>query len=126
MKSASALPAIALLVEEFVLKRTVIHTSLLSVLIIAFGFATMTLSLAGCSPDDKVDAGQVVAEAVELEPAAVDAAATEEATSTPVVLIPTVEPLEPDSCTDCHTDKDLLIDTAEPEREVISENEGEG
>ena len=108
------------------MKRTVIHNSLLSVLIIIFGFATVTLSLAGCSPDDSGDAGQPVAEAVKFEPAAVDAAATEEATSTPIALIPTAEPLEPDTCTDCHTDKDLLIDTADPEEEVISENEGKG
>jgi hypothetical protein len=126
MRGSGPLYAITLLVEETVLKRTVIHTSLLSVLIIVFGFATVTLSLAGCSPDGTVDAGQPVAEAVELEPAAVDAAPTEEATGTPIALVPTVEPLEPDTCTDCHTDKDLLIDTADPEEEVISENEGEG
>lgn len=72
-----------------------------------------------------------VPDAVEqvLEPTAVIATATIEATveSTP-------EPEEaallveagPDTCTDCHTDKDLLIDTADPEEEVISENEGEG
>jgi hypothetical protein len=113
-------------VEEIALKRTVIRTSLLSVLIIVFGFATVTLSLAGCSPDDTADAGQPAAEVVVLEPAAIDAAPTEEATSTPVALVPTAEPLEPDTCTDCHTDKDLLIDTADPEEEVISENEGEG
>jgi PBP1b-binding outer membrane lipoprotein LpoB len=29
-------------------------------------------------------------------------------------------------CVDCHTDQQALIDTAKPEEEVISENEGAG
>jgi hypothetical protein len=29
-------------------------------------------------------------------------------------------------CVECHGDKDMLIDTAKPEQEVISENEGAG
>jgi hypothetical protein len=36
----------------------------------------------------------------------------------------TVEPV--DECLACHIDKDLLIETAEPEEEVIDEDEGEG
>ena len=31
-----------------------------------------------------------------------------------------------DYCVECHSDKDQLINTAAPEEEVISENEGEG
>ena len=31
-----------------------------------------------------------------------------------------------DNCVACHTDKDALIDTAKPQEEVVSENEGEG
>jgi PBP1b-binding outer membrane lipoprotein LpoB len=31
-----------------------------------------------------------------------------------------------DYCTDCHTNKQKLIDTAKPEEEVINENQGEG
>ncbi|MBN2501656.1 MAG: hypothetical protein JXB38_12815 [Anaerolineales bacterium] len=31
-----------------------------------------------------------------------------------------------DYCVECHADKDKLIDTAAPEEEAISENEGEG
>ena len=31
-----------------------------------------------------------------------------------------------DYCTDCHTDKQKLIDTAKPEEEVVNENKGEG
>lgn len=41
-------------------------------------------------------------------------------------LTPTEEPAPVDNCLDCHTNKDLLIQTADPEEEVISENEGEG
>ncbi len=108
------------------MKQTGLRTSLLSALIIVFAITAVTFLLAGCSPDDTVDEGQLVAEAVELEPAAVDAAPTEEATSAPVAPAPTVELPEPDSCSDCHTDKDLLIQVADPEEEVISENEGEG
>jgi len=31
-----------------------------------------------------------------------------------------------DECLNCHIDKQRLIDTAKPEEEVVSENEGEG
>jgi hypothetical protein len=31
-----------------------------------------------------------------------------------------------DYCLECHTDQQMLIDTAKPEEEVASENEGEG
>ena len=33
---------------------------------------------------------------------------------------------EVDQCVSCHSDKQMLIDTAKPEEEVISENEGAG
>lgn len=33
---------------------------------------------------------------------------------------------EVDYCLECHTDKQMLIDTAKPEEEVIAENSGEG
>jgi len=36
------------------------------------------------------------------------------------------EELAPDECLNCHIDKELLIQTANPEEVVISENEGEG
>ena len=39
--------------------------------------------------------------------------------------VPMEEP-QANYCVECHTDKDMLIDTARPEEEVISENEGAG
>lgn len=36
------------------------------------------------------------------------------------------EIVEPDHCVDCHTDKELLIETAKPEEVVVSESEGAG
>lgn len=39
---------------------------------------------------------------------------------------PTAESESVDECLRCHTDKEMLIRTASPEEEVISENEGEG
>jgi len=73
----------------------------------------------GSAPDT------AVAGAPLLEPTAAGATATREATPEPK---PTamIAAAGPDTCTDCHTDKDLLIDTADPVEEVVSENEGEG
>ncbi len=36
------------------------------------------------------------------------------------------EPVELSACLECHSDKQMLIDTAKPEEEKISENEGAG
>ncbi len=44
-------------------------------------------------------------------------------TSTPAVI---TETMAVDYCLDCHINKEMLIDTADPVEEVISENEGEG
>ncbi len=33
---------------------------------------------------------------------------------------------EANDCLDCHSDKERLIETAKPEEEVVSENEGTG
>lgn len=51
--------------------------------------------------------------------------ATEVAVVEPTVEMPTEVP-ETDKCVECHTDKDQLIDTADPVVEVESENEGAG
>jgi len=62
-------------------------------------------------------------EVVEPEPTAVEeqeeAEATEEVAEEPVVE-------EIDHCLECHTDKETLIDTADPVEEAESENEGAG
>ena len=58
----------------------------------------------------------------ELDPSeAITATSTAEPTA-----LPTATEVALDGCTSCHSDKDRLIDTAAPEEEVISENEGEG
>jgi len=87
--------------------------------------ALLLTSLIGCGPDaapeeDEREApaalGVEVAMAEEIEATAVP-------TSTPAVITETVAV---DYCLDCHVNKEMLIDTADPEEEVISENEGAG
>ena len=51
--------------------------------------------------------------------------ATEVAVVEPTIEMPTEEP-ETDKCVECHTDKERLIETADPVVEVESENEGAG
>ena len=52
---------------------------------------------------------------------------TEEETTPTEAPTLEVEPTpEVDYCIECHTDMQALIDTAKPEEEVVSENEGEG
>jgi hypothetical protein len=66
-------------------------------------------------------------ETVDNEVAAVPPTSLPTATAVPPTLEPTLVPTPvPDPCLDCHIDKDRLIDTADPQEEVISENEGEG
>lgn len=65
------------------------------------------------------------------EQSVVEVQATEEAVvvseGDEVVMEETAVPPEPiDECLACHIDKDMLIATAAPEEEVVSENEGEG
>ena len=90
-------------------------------------FAVMTLLalslvLTGCGGDTPVEE---LAEAVIAEPVAAmeEEAVVEESTvETAVALVE--EPI--DECLACHIDKEMLIDTADPIVEVISESEGEG
>ena len=67
------------------------------------------------------------------EVAAVEVQATEEAATVNEVdgtgagveeTAVTPEPI--DECLACHIDKEMLIATADPEEEVVNENEGEG
>ncbi len=85
--------------------------------------ALLLTALIGCGPEVSPEAveapasfGVEVVMAEEVEVTAVP-------TMSPAVITETVAV---DYCLDCHTDKEMLIDTAEPEEEVISENEGEG
>ncbi len=80
-----------------------------------------TLILAGCQTAES-GATEVVAN---VEPALVE---TVTAVSPTEELLPELvaDPVPIDNCLDCHTNKDLLIQTANPEEVVISENEGEG
>jgi len=61
------------------------------------------------------------------------AASSQVSTSpTPQAAVENVAAIEPvqeeqvDYCTSCHTDQQMLIDTAKPEEEVINENKGKG
>lgn len=81
-------------------------------------------------------ANQAAQPEVVVEPAAVVAEVAVQATAVPTeqspintdepesVDLPPAEPIS--ECLVCHTDKEMLIDTADPEEEVISENEGAG
>lgn len=57
-------------------------------------------------------------------PAAETPAAAEVVTEAPAAAAPTAETV--DNCVDCHTNKQMLIDTAKPEEHVESESEGVG
>jgi len=68
----------------------------------------MELSTTTQSPPDLPDAAP---QAIATDPVATEEAAGESAV---------------DYCLECHTDQQRLIDTADPEEEVINENKGEG
>ena len=78
--------------------------------------------LAGCRTAVS-DEAQMVAENV--EPMILETVTAVSPTEEPLAGVIT-DTVAIDNCLDCHTSKDLLIDTADPEEEVISENEGEG
>ena len=95
-------------------------------ILIFLTLALLLTALIGCGPDAAPEEEEVEASA----PIGVEVAMAEELveetavpTSTPAVI---TETMTVDYCLDCHTNKDMLIDTADPEEEVISENEGEG
>ncbi|WP_420631320.1 hypothetical protein [Candidatus Leptofilum sp.] len=81
-------------------------------------------ALAGCQSAEP-DAIEEAVQVADVEPVLVEAATAVTPTEEPLTE-PIEEPAPADNCLDCHTNKDLLIQTADPEEEVISENEGEG
>jgi len=108
---------------EISLKKASLKTNLS--IFILLTLALLLTALIGCGPEvapeeEEVEAptsfGVEVAMAEEVEVTAVP-------TSTPAAI---TETMAVDYCLDCHTNKEMLIDTADPEEEVISENEGEG
>lgn len=88
------------------------------------------LCLAGCGEPDP-EAGVTPAAEVALvdqealTPAAVGAG-FQPAQGFQPAPTPTAGREDVDECLRCHADKERLVDTASPEEEVISENEGEG
>ena len=93
--------------------------SLLASLLLLLG----TLLFAGCqTAESDTGEAEVVAN---VEPELLETVTAVSPTEEPGALL-TAEPVPVDNCLDCHTNKDLLIQTADPEEEVISENEGEG
>lgn len=80
-----------------------------------------TLLLAGCQSVES-DTVEAVAN---VEPELIETATAVTPAEAPATQL-TTEPVPVDNCLDCHTNKDLLIQTADPEEVMISENEGEG
>ena len=83
-----------------------------------------SLFLTSCQSADS-DSVDEAAQVADIEPLLVETATAVSPTEEPILEL-TEEPAPVDNCLDCHTNKDLLIQTADPEEEVISENEGEG
>ncbi|MFN2104282.1 MAG: hypothetical protein ACK2UR_08295 [Candidatus Promineifilaceae bacterium] len=100
--------------------------NLLLIVVLLLTLLALASFLAACGSEESPgDSGEAIAEAV-LEPTAAPATPTDESTSTTETVAEVVDPAGPDACMDCHSDKDMLIDTADPVEEVVSENEGEG
>lgn len=94
----------------------------------------------GCSQATKIsDTAQESINTVEIQTNTVTSTGVLESTPTITVIAETVEtitdatateetatPKKPDYCSECHMDKQMLIDTAKPQEEIVVENEGEG
>ena len=94
-------------------------------LIILFGLAILlVVSLTACEParpSDEAFLGTPVAESVFQAGAQPDTAFDQS-----LVEVAAAQPDGVDYCMDCHTDKQMLIDTAAPEEVAEAESEGEG
>ena len=82
---------------------------------ILFSLIGLALLLLGC--------GQVVEPEATAEP---EDPISETVSIEDVLASVAQKPAPVDQCVECHSDKDQLINTASPEEEVASENEGEG
>lgn len=91
--------------------------SLLISLLLLLGMLAMA-SCQTAEPDE-------VAQVADAEPILLETVTAVLPTEEPEAGLIT-EPTPIDNCLDCHTNKELLIQTADPEVEVLSENEGEG
>lgn len=106
------------------MNQTNANTELRNLMVIV-GLAMVVLLLLGCQAQEATDSGAAGEDvALALEPTAVLPTLTPAAAEE--TITPTATAAEIDECLACHIDKDLLIKTAEPEEEVINENEGEG
>ncbi|MCA9970272.1 MAG: hypothetical protein KC425_08655 [Anaerolineales bacterium] len=91
----------------------------------------LLLLAAGCQTNETTNtAVSDLPTPTRVESATVSAAETAVAQAaispTEEAIAPETEVMAVDECLNCHVDKDMLIQTANPEEEVISENEGEG
>ena len=95
-------------------------------LLAVMALLALSLVLTGCGDDAGGEAAvEQLAEAIIAEPvAAMEEEAVVEEDTVETAVSPTEETI--DECLSCHIDKEMLIDTADPIAEVISENEGEG
>lgn len=104
-------------------------TKWLKIIIVA-ALLLAAFALTGCG-DESAPVVEEGAAEVEIATAEVQvteaAAAVNEADAEEVAIEETAVIEEPiDECLACHIDKEMLIATADPEEEVINENEGEG
>jgi outer membrane biosynthesis protein TonB len=117
-----------LLCEEFVVRKTqnCLHWDKAIYGLMLLLAAFMMIGCDSPSAATVEDVELAVAEVEATEMAAEEAAVVDEVdeVTEETAVTPTVEPV--DECLSCHIDKEMLIATADPEEEVISENEGEG
>ncbi|MCB9419636.1 MAG: hypothetical protein H6667_07520 [Ardenticatenaceae bacterium] len=99
--------------------------------LVVFAILLAALSLTGCGSKEPAPVAETGATEAEIAVAEVQAtetavAANEVDVAEVVAEETAVTEAPTDECLACHIDKEMLIATAAPEEEVISENEGEG